>query len=157
MQRTRTKHIVRHMQKPVVQWSVISKFTCTIGWIPICQVFSQFQHSIVDCQNIWKLSLACHVGILLRDLPECYWMSICQVFSLFAAQYSGLHNFFEITVTLSRWYSFESSYWLLSDEYQYAGFQSFFSTVNPWYLYFSSFIHRRHAELRFSDVTVFFG
>ena len=25
---TGTKHIVRHMQKSVVQWSVISKFTC---------------------------------------------------------------------------------------------------------------------------------
>ena len=29
MHRTGTKHIVRHMQKSVVQWSVISKFTCT--------------------------------------------------------------------------------------------------------------------------------
>ena len=28
MHRTGTKHIVRHMQKSVVQWSVISKFTC---------------------------------------------------------------------------------------------------------------------------------
>ena len=28
MHRTWTKHIVRHMQKSVVQWSVISKFTC---------------------------------------------------------------------------------------------------------------------------------
>ena len=30
MHRTGTKHIVRHMQKSVVQWSVISKFTCTV-------------------------------------------------------------------------------------------------------------------------------
>ena len=30
MHRTGTKHIVRHMQKSVVQWSVISKFTCII-------------------------------------------------------------------------------------------------------------------------------
>ena len=29
MHRTGTKHIVRHLQKSVVQWSVISKFTCT--------------------------------------------------------------------------------------------------------------------------------
>ena len=29
MRRTGTKHIVRHMQKSVVQWSVLSKFTCT--------------------------------------------------------------------------------------------------------------------------------
>ena len=29
MHRTVTKHIVRHMQKSVVQWSVISKFTCS--------------------------------------------------------------------------------------------------------------------------------
>ena len=29
MHRTGTKHIVRHMQKSVVQWSVISKFNCT--------------------------------------------------------------------------------------------------------------------------------
>ena len=29
MHGTRTKHIVRHSQKSVVQWSVISKFTCT--------------------------------------------------------------------------------------------------------------------------------
>ena len=28
MHRTGTKHIVRHMQKSVVQWSVISRFTC---------------------------------------------------------------------------------------------------------------------------------
>ena len=28
MHRTGTKHIVRYMQKSVVQWSVISKFTC---------------------------------------------------------------------------------------------------------------------------------
>ena len=28
MHRTGTKHIVRHMRKSVVQWSVISKFTC---------------------------------------------------------------------------------------------------------------------------------
>ena len=28
MHRTGTKHIVRHMQKSVVQWSIISKFTC---------------------------------------------------------------------------------------------------------------------------------
>ena len=28
MHQTGTKHIVRHMQKSVVQWSVISKFTC---------------------------------------------------------------------------------------------------------------------------------
>ena len=28
MHRTGTKHIVRHMQKSVIQWSVISKFTC---------------------------------------------------------------------------------------------------------------------------------
>ena len=28
MHRAGTKHIVRHMQKSVVQWSVISKFTC---------------------------------------------------------------------------------------------------------------------------------
>ena len=41
MHRTGTKHIVRHMQKSVVQWSVISKFTCirerlTVGslWVP---------------------------------------------------------------------------------------------------------------------------
>ena len=33
MHQTGTKHIVRHMQKSVVQWSVISKFTCiTIGF-----------------------------------------------------------------------------------------------------------------------------
>ena len=30
MHRTGTKHIVRHMQKSVVQWSVISKFTCIL-------------------------------------------------------------------------------------------------------------------------------
>ena len=29
MHRTGTKHNVRHMQKSVVQWSVISKFTCS--------------------------------------------------------------------------------------------------------------------------------
>ena len=29
MHRTGTKHIVRHMQKSVLQWSVISRFTCT--------------------------------------------------------------------------------------------------------------------------------
>ena len=29
MHRTGTKHIVCHMQKSVVQWSVISKFTCS--------------------------------------------------------------------------------------------------------------------------------
>ena len=28
MHRTGTRHIVRHMQKSVIQWSVISKFTC---------------------------------------------------------------------------------------------------------------------------------
>ena len=30
MHQTGTKHIVRHMQKTVVQWSVISKFTCIV-------------------------------------------------------------------------------------------------------------------------------
>ena len=29
---TGTKHIVRHMQKSVVQWSVISKFTCSYNF-----------------------------------------------------------------------------------------------------------------------------
>ena len=28
MHRAGTKHIIRHMQKSVLQWSVISKFTC---------------------------------------------------------------------------------------------------------------------------------
>ena len=31
MHGTGTKSIVRHMQKSVVQWSVISKFTCNIS------------------------------------------------------------------------------------------------------------------------------
>ena len=30
MHGTGTKHIVRHSQKSVIQWSVISKFTCTL-------------------------------------------------------------------------------------------------------------------------------
>ena len=30
MHGTRTKHIVRHRQKSFVQWSVISKFACSI-------------------------------------------------------------------------------------------------------------------------------
>ena len=30
MHRTGTKHIIRHMQNSVKQWSVISKFTCII-------------------------------------------------------------------------------------------------------------------------------
>ena len=30
MHGTGTKNIVRHMQKSVVQWSVISKFTCIV-------------------------------------------------------------------------------------------------------------------------------
>ena len=30
MHRTGTKNIVRHMRKSVVQWSVISKFTCIL-------------------------------------------------------------------------------------------------------------------------------
>ena len=36
--RTGTKHIVRHMQKSVVQWSVISKFTCISFWKHLLQV-----------------------------------------------------------------------------------------------------------------------
>ena len=32
MHRTGTKHIVRHMQKAVVQWAVISKFSCICLW-----------------------------------------------------------------------------------------------------------------------------
>ena len=35
MHRTGTKHIVRHMQTSVVQWSVISKFTCIYIYIYI--------------------------------------------------------------------------------------------------------------------------
>ena len=38
MHRTGTKHIVHHMQKSVVQWSVISKFTCI---------------SLIHFENIW--------------------------------------------------------------------------------------------------------
>ena len=40
MHRTGTKHIVRHMQKSVIQWSVISKFTCTINPIAAVSVHS---------------------------------------------------------------------------------------------------------------------
>ena len=32
MHQTGTKHVVRHMQKSVIQWSVISKFTCSANW-----------------------------------------------------------------------------------------------------------------------------
>ena len=32
MHRTGTKHVVRHLQKSVIQWSVISKFTCICSW-----------------------------------------------------------------------------------------------------------------------------
>ena len=40
MHRTGTKHIVRHMQKNVIQWSVITKFTCTNK--SICLVFNLY-------------------------------------------------------------------------------------------------------------------
>ena len=40
MHRTGTKHIVRHMQKSVIQWSVISKFTCT----GFCEENSPFRY-----------------------------------------------------------------------------------------------------------------
>ena len=43
MHRTGTKHIVRHMQKSVVQWSVISKFTC---------IAEQFQQIQLNTSNI---------------------------------------------------------------------------------------------------------
>ena len=36
MHRSGTKHIVRHMQKSVIQWSVISKFTCITHCQLIC-------------------------------------------------------------------------------------------------------------------------
>ena len=35
MHRTGTKLVVRHMQKSVIQWSVISKFTCILTFVTI--------------------------------------------------------------------------------------------------------------------------
>ena len=41
MHRTGTKHIVRHMQKSVVQWSVISKFACIMQFLKMQNITIQ--------------------------------------------------------------------------------------------------------------------
>ena len=66
MHRTGTKHIVCHMQKSVVQWSVISKFTCSTciwtwffvhSWRFLIEHFkSKDSHTSsfsVSCDYIW--------------------------------------------------------------------------------------------------------
>ena len=52
MHGTGTKHIVRHSQKSVVQWSVISKFTCThISTINMYK-FIKIRHEIlIQCHG----------------------------------------------------------------------------------------------------------
>ena len=50
MHGTGTKHIVRHSQKSVIQWSVISKFTCITQYteaVNICNNFEFSQHNII--------------------------------------------------------------------------------------------------------------
>ena len=48
MHQTGTKHIVRHMGKSVVQWSVISKFTCITIYGNIFCIFSRPSTCILD-------------------------------------------------------------------------------------------------------------
>ena len=61
MHRTGTKHIVRHMQISVIQWSVISKFTCTLSltagfssWVNMrfCFTGSQFRGLAAYAPNV---------------------------------------------------------------------------------------------------------
>ena len=60
MHRTGTKHIVRHMQKSVIQWSVISKFTCIV--VPLKHLDAQIFY---NCQ-FWAPSFK----ILAKTLPK---------------------------------------------------------------------------------------
>ena len=67
MHRTGTKHIILHMQKSVIQWSVISKFTCTCmgkeSLFNLCvptgllERVICFYHTFVNCIGI-KLKIA---------------------------------------------------------------------------------------------------
>ena len=52
MHRTGAKHIVRHMQKSVIQWSVISKFTCILSLISI---LSKYMHYGCNLGILWSL------------------------------------------------------------------------------------------------------
>ena len=74
MHRTGTKHIVRHMQKSVIQWSVISKFTCSnLIEIPSHKcvdsshnIISQnhlSSHELIQGENIESV---CYVNIHIR-------------------------------------------------------------------------------------------
>ena len=58
MHRTGTKHVVRHMQKSVIQWSIISKFTCIyfMFWVADSPMSSKF---------ILYYNLSLHVGTFL--------------------------------------------------------------------------------------------
>ena len=97
MHRNGTKHIIRHMQKSVIQWFVISKFTC-ISHLELCHIFlhtnerynclqiSNFKYqphltlmlllaNLANkkwCKKSWKTLETWHVGTHLRELRESF-------------------------------------------------------------------------------------
>ena len=62
MHRTGTEHIVRHMQKSVVQWSVISKFTCNIlpKQITVCDLALFLMSTIIILTGISQYNARPH-------------------------------------------------------------------------------------------------
>ena len=78
MHRTGTKHIVRYMQKFVVQWSVISKFTCilffycSISFISLLSHLLIFLHSLLIPFCLFLLSLS-----LCASLFSCFFPTHC--------------------------------------------------------------------------------
>ena len=80
MHRTGTKHIVRHMQKSIVQWSVISKFTCTIIIITIIIILLLLSLVLLLSSVLLLLLLLLLLILLQTYLPRrllllCCWSS----------------------------------------------------------------------------------
>ena len=79
MHRTGTKHIVRHMQKFVVQWSVISKFNCIeyfyllflIYCVTISKVFDIFIEVVSNILLCSNKCIVVHYPIYHKESIQC--------------------------------------------------------------------------------------
>ena len=78
MHHTGTKHIVRHMQKSIVQWSVISKFTCIC--VDDCDGETNHIYRPTDPSNIsvkWK---KCQIVDFLSFFLQQIFQGKCKIF-----------------------------------------------------------------------------
>ena len=71
MHRTGTKHTVRHLQKSVVQWSVISKFTCS--FFPMCRNLVQKLFSRVSWIQAKLFKGISGHELIKSDVVFCMW------------------------------------------------------------------------------------